>query len=200
MRLSTYITLTEKKDVDNKKRVVFTFGRFNPPTRGHAKLINKVKEVAGTDDHLIFVSQTIDKTPDPTKSKNPLSWAIKIQFLKKLFPDVTFATAQEVKTPFQVLDYLNERGYTDIEFVVGSDRMAEFQRMEKYSDDLFNSFKLHSAGSRDPDSDDVVSAMSATKAREAAAEGDIGKFRAATGWDSDISKDLMAAVRRGMGL
>lgn len=32
--------LTEAKD----KGVVFTFGRFNPPTTGHAKLVDKLKK------------------------------------------------------------------------------------------------------------------------------------------------------------
>ena len=63
-----------------KNRLVFTFGRFNPPTTGHEKLLNKVAEVAGDDDYLIFPSHT------QKKDKNPLDSKTKSDYMKKMFP------------------------------------------------------------------------------------------------------------------
>lgn len=191
--------LTEKKvsDKAERKTVVFAFGRLNPPTRGHEKLINKVISIASEKgaDHYIFASQTNDP------KKNPLPWEEKIEFMQKLFPHANIAAAREVKSPYHALDWFDKKGYTDIIFVVGADRVAEFAKMKTYTVDqgIFNSFAIESAGDRDPDSEGV-SGMSATKAREAAANSNIAKFRVATGWGGEISNDLMIAVRRGMGL
>lgn len=196
-----YIQLTEQ-DKGNKpeKRAVFTFGRFNPPTVGHAKLIDKVMRVAGKDDHFIFSSQTVDKKKDPEKSKNPLDWDTKIAFMKKMFPKANIVKEVEVKSPFHVLEFLEKKGYTDIVIVAGSDRVPEYdQRMRKYADDLFNSFEVVDAGQRDPDADDATGA-SATKAREAAKNKDMGKFRAITGLRGDDAIAMMKAVRDGMGV
>jgi hypothetical protein len=86
----------------------------------------------------------------------------------------------------------------------GSDRVEEYQKMAngtlQYHPDKYNSFEVRSAGMRDPDSEDSVSGMSGTKAREAALTGDTGKFRAATGWSGDYAEYLMQAVRRGLGV
>ena len=104
---------TKKK----KKRVVFTFGRMNPPTKGHIKLIDKTMHEAGKDDHVIFLSQVQDK------KKNPLDWKTKVAFLKRVVPNIQIANAPEAKSPFQAIDWLEKHGYTDVTFVIGSDRM-----------------------------------------------------------------------------
>src|SRR6056300_1733227 len=57
------------------KSVAFTFGRFNPPTIGHEKLINKVKSLP-TNDYKIYLSRSQD-----TK-KNPLSPRDKLNVMK----------------------------------------------------------------------------------------------------------------------
>ena len=61
-----------------RKSVAFTFGRFNPPTIGHEKLINKV--AGASSAFKIFLSRSED-----TK-KNPLSPRQKLSIMKKMFP------------------------------------------------------------------------------------------------------------------
>ena len=191
------------------KLAVFTFGRFNPPTKGHMKLISKVADLAAehNGEAFIFPSQTVDKIMkktgkvNPERSRNPLQWKEKIQFMRDLFPNPqTIIQAPEVRTPHEVLTYLDERKFTDVMFVVGSDRMQEFQaRWLPYAQEAFHTAELVSAGARDADSEGVPG-MSSSKAREAAKTGDEGKFAAATGWSGELARHMMKAVRKGMGL
>lgn len=184
---------------DNNRKSVFTFGRFNPPTKGHLKLMQKVHTFAnkvGADPY-IFTSQSTDGGLPGKKNKgrNPLDWHTKNQFIRKLVPWANIPDAAEIKTPFQIIPYLVEKGYSHVYFVVGSDRVEEFEkRWIPYASESFQEVKIVSAGQRDPDAEGV-SGMSGTKAREAAYSGDIAKFRVATGWDGDISYKLMNAVR-----
>ena len=65
------------------KTVVFTFGRFKPPTTGHEKLILAVAKTAKryrTQDFFIFPSQSVDS------KKNPLDYKQKTSWMKKMFP------------------------------------------------------------------------------------------------------------------
>ena len=204
LTLKSFINLTEKEKPIRKgnKIAVFAFGRFNPPTKGHLKLIDKTIAVAKEKggEHFIFPSQTTDKKKDPKKSKNPLNWDIKVNFMKQVFPKATIMKVPEVKSPHHVIEYLEKHGFTDVYFVVGSDRVKEFEtRWLPYGKEVFNNVGIVSAGTRDPDAEGI-SGMSATKAREAAAEGSIGKFRAATGWDGRVAEKMMRAVREGMGV
>ena len=63
------------------KPVVFAFGRFNPPTTGHAKLVDVLnrlaKKVGG--DAMVFTSHSNDK------KKNPLNHKQKVNYLRKFF-------------------------------------------------------------------------------------------------------------------
>lgn len=204
LTLSSFIKLTERKnDKPTKTKVaVFAFGRFNPPTKGHLKLINKTIAVAKekNGEHFIFPSQTTDKKKDPKKSKNPLNWDIKVNFMKQVFPDATIMKVPEVITPHIASEYLDKHGFTDVYFVVGSDRVKEFEtRWLPYAEKLFKNTGIINAGARDPDSEGVAG-MSASKAREAASTGQIGKFRAATGWTGEIARKMLRAVREGMGI
>ena len=203
LTLKSFIALSEKVDNDAKTKIaVFTFGRFSPPTKGHLKLIDKTidtaKEKGGK--HFIFPSQTVDKKKDPEKSKNPLDWNTKVKFMKEVFPHANIVKNSEIKTPHHVIEYLEGKGFTDVYFVVGSDRVPEFEtRWLPYANEIFRTVGIISAGARDPDAEGV-SGMSATKARDAAKENDVGKFRAATGWTGDVVTTMMRAVRNGMGV
>lgn len=200
----TFLTLMEAKQqqTGEEKRAVFTFGRFNPPTRGHKKLVDAVKQIAAENnaDPYIFTSHSHDP------KKNPLEYDDKIVFMQRLFPEATVINDQqtpgidsEIKNIFQVVGYLNYLGYTDLILVAGSDRVSEYETRFNRSEEYFDSMHVVSAGERDPDAEGA-SAMSGTKAREAAVSGDIGKFRAATGWEGEIATQLLKAVRRGMGV
>jgi hypothetical protein len=120
--------------------------------------------------------------------------------MKQVFPHATIMKVKEAITPHMVNEYLEKHGFTDVYFVVGSDRVKEFKvRWLPYANELFDKTGIISAGTRDPDAEGI-SGMSATKAREAARQNDIGKFRAATGWGGEIARKMMRAVQEGMGV
>jgi len=157
------------------KSVVFSFGRMNPPTIGHSKLIIKVMSVAKKEGAtpIIYPSKTEDQ------KKNPLSFKTKVKVLKDVFGDV-INTDTSIRTPFDVLDSLNNANYEKVVFVVGSDRVNEFKRgMEKYvASDLENikKFSVVSAGDRDPDAEGVAG-MSGSKMRDFVIKNKFSKFK-----------------------
>jgi hypothetical protein len=154
------------------KKVVFTFGRMNPPTIGHEKLANKIKAVAKQEkaDARIYLSHTQNPI------KDPLSYQQKLAFAKKAFGIVKKTNAKQI---FQIVKELYEEGYTDIIMVVGSDRVTEFKTiLQKYNgkgDYDFDSIKVVSAGKRDPDAEGVEG-MSGTKLRGLAKKGQFDDY------------------------
>lgn len=180
----------EDKVAVKDKTAVFAFGRMNPPTRGHARLAQRVVEIAAEleGDDFIFTSQTHDS------DRNPLEWKEKNSFIRELIPTINLVEDETVKSPFHVIEWLKERGYTDVVCVVGSDRINEFEdRWIQYAKEEFKIARVMGTTGRDPDSKGIAG-MSSTKAREAARENDLAKFRIATGWSGEISSDLMRAV------
>ena len=182
------------------KSVAFTFGRFNPPTIGHEKLINKVKSVPA-NDYKIYLS----RSEDP--KKNPLSPRTKLDVMKKIFP--SHARNIEINTTNMILDIctkLYNQGYTDVNMVVGSDRVREFETIIKKYNDVksrhgyynFNNIKVVSAGERDPDAEGATG-MSASKMRAAAAKGDLASFKKGLPRNADAEK-IFKDVRKGMNL
>jgi nicotinic acid mononucleotide adenylyltransferase len=193
---SSYVYLNEAKRSEGAepKKAVFTFGRFNPPTMGHAKLIESVERIAkeSNADPYIFLSQSHDR------EKNPLSYQDKLVFMRKLFGDINLIENTQIKNPFQACGYLGSYlKYTDVIMVAGSDRVDEYKRRFTHPDKYYDGFEVVSAGERDPDSDHVAG-MSGTKARMAASKNDIDMFTISTGWDGDLALELMRAVQRGM--
>lgn len=182
-----------------KKQAVLAFGRLNPPTVGHAKLVDKLTSIDG--DHFLFLSQTQKPKTDP------LDFATKLRFAKQFFPSVNVGH-QSVRTPVQALEMLQSLGYTDVVFIAGSDRVDGFQAMfDKYNGQpdksgkvpfKFDTLKVVSAGERDPDADDV-SGMSASKMRALAAQGELDAFAKGVP-DPKLAKTMFDAVRKGMGV
>ena len=190
---------------DSIKEVVVTFGRFNPPTVGHGKLLKKVSELARGADYKIYASQSNDP------KKNPLKYEDKIKFLRKMFPEHgrNIILDKSVKNMFNVADKAHESGYNKLTIVVGGDRVDEFRNaILKYNGvkgrhgfyDFEFGIEVKSAGQRDPDSDDAVEAMSASKLRAAAADNDLKSFSLGMPKNFRGVADLMNAVRKGMGL
>ena len=175
-----------------RKVAVAAFGRMNPPTIGHDKLVNKITEIDG--DHYLFLSQT-QKPKD-----NPLPFDVKLEFAKKFFPGVNVGHPT-VRTPIQMLQMLEKLGYTDIVYVAGSDRVEQFEKLfndyngKEYN---FNSIQVVSAGERDPDADGAEG-MSASKMRAAAASGDFDSFAQGVPTPA-LAQELYDAVRTGMGI
>ena len=140
-----------------KKHVAFAFGRFNPPTIGHKKLIDTVVDASDGGDFYIFTSQSQD--PD----KNPLDYQTKVNFLKKLFPDIQDKIVYDItiKNVLQAADKLKSNGYTDATFVCGSDRVPEFTKLLNTWNGMdktprFNTLNIVSSGERE-DGAEVVS-------------------------------------------
>lgn len=194
-------------EVVGKKKAVFTFGRMNPPTSGHEKLIKKVLEVAKKNNAKPFVF--VSHTQDP--KKNPLTSKQKVKYLMMGVPESEGCLVYDtsVKTPFDALKYIEKLGYTDVTLVVGSDRVAEMQRVlgsyvnhpDPEKSFQLDSFTTVSAGDRDPDAEGVTG-ISASKMREAAAQNNFSLFK--TGVPSRLSdryaKEMFNAIRTAMNI
>jgi predicted kinase/nicotinamide mononucleotide adenylyltransferase len=185
-----------------EKGAVFTFGRFNPPTTGHEKLVKKLNSQKSFGDVLLFSSHSNDKV------KNPLSHKDKVKYLKAFFGRQVNVVDADVKQIFQILTFLHDKKYTKIRMVVGSDRVKEFENIIKKYNSVkgrhgfynFNEIQIVSAGERDPDADDV-SGMSASKMREFAEKGDFESFKEgvpSTG--RRLADKLYKDIRKGMGI
>ena len=188
------------------KKAVFTFGRFNPPTTGHEKLIKKVSSEASKlgADYFIFASKS------QNAKKNPLDYSTKISFMKSMFPSHSKNIIKNaaVNTAFDAASLLYKMGYKEVSMVVGGDRVSEFDKtLNKYNGvkgrhgfyDFSGGLKVISAGDRDPDAEGV-SGMSASKMRAAAAGNDYSSFK--TGLPSKFrdGEKLFKSVRKGMKL
>ncbi len=187
--------------VRRRKSIAFTFGRFNPPTSGHEKLIKKVASVRA-DTFKIFLSRSNDP------KKNPLSPRTKLTHMKFMFPK--YSRNIEINNTNMILDIasrLYRQGYTEIFMVVGSDRVREFETiLNKYNDVRsrhghynFDNINVLSAGERDPDSEGVAG-MSASKMRDAASKDDLQTFKKGLPTGYRNATDLFKDVRKGMRL
>ena len=189
---------------EETKEVVFTFGRFNPPTNGHEKLISKVASLAKGNNYRIYAS----KSQDP--KKNPLDFNTKIKYMRKMFPKHgrNIMSDKDVRNALDILVKLYDQGFTKVTMVVGSDRVNEFSALtNKYNGvssrhGMYNfqdGVNVVSAGERDPDSDDV-SGMSASKMRDAAASNDYSSFAKGLPSSFKDGKGLFDNLRKAMGI
>ena len=181
-----------------KKHVAFAFGRFNPPTVGHKKLIDTVVDASNGGDFYIFTSQSQD--PD----KNPLDYQTKVNFLKKLFPDIQDKIVYDVsiKNVLQAADKLKASGYTDATFVCGSDRVPEFTKLLNTWNGMdktprFGVLNIISSGERE-DGVEGVGGVSASMAREFVKNNDFESFKGTVPNNPQLAKELFDAVKQGM--
>jgi len=177
------------------KKVVFAWGRFNPPTTGHKVVMDRVAKEAKSRqaDYIVFAS----KSNDP--KKNPLTFRAKIKFLKQSFPKhaKNINASPKLRTVLDVMKFLDKK-YQEVSLVVGADRAQEFKRLLHHYNGReyeFEEIEIISAGERDPDSDDVTG-MSASKMRKFAADGNYKEFK--KGSPMKNPKPLYDAIRRGM--
>ena len=191
--------------IEEDKTIFFTFGRMNPPTSGHEKLMNELSKKSGRNPYRVYLSQSTDN------KKNPLDYNYKVKTVRKFFPKHARSVMldKKIKNVFDAATKLYDEGYKNINMVVGSDRTNEFKKLlEKYNGVKgrhglykFNKINVISAGDRDPDADDV-SGMSASKMRKLAGDGDFTQF--SQGLPRSVSnneaKKVYNEVRRGMGL
>ena len=155
--------------------VVFTFGRMNPPTVGHGKLIDKVLSVAKSSGAkaIIYPSKTEDD------NKNPLPFKMKVKVLKDVYGSI-IDTDKKIVSPFHALEKLDDKKVSNVTFVVGSDRVNEFKKNmgSHIKKNLSNikKFSVVSAGERAPDASGV-SGMSGSKMRSFVQKDQFDKFR-----------------------
>ena len=183
-----------------KGTLTVAFGRFNPPTTGHEKLLDTVATSSDDGDYVIIPSRSQDK------KKNPLDPDMKVSAMQQMFPKHKDKIVNDAgnRTIFDVLKKAHIDGYTNVRIVGGSDRVAEFEKLTgTYNGKLYNfdNIEVRSAGDRDADSDDV-SGMSASKQRKAAAENDFEGFLRGvpTSMNKKMAKDLFNNVRKGMNI
>ena len=186
----------EGEEKEDKGTATVAFGRFNPPTVGHEKLMNAAKAASKGGDYQIYPSRTqYDK-------KNPLGPDDKIAFMRQLYPKhgERIVNDGEMKTIFNVLKKANEDGYSSINIVVGAARQAEFEKLAlQYNGELydFEDINVVSAGDRDPDAEGVEG-MSASKLRKAAAEDDFKTWLSGmpSKVDEKLAKSIFNSVKR----
>ena len=191
--------------VEEEKVVYFTFGRMNPPTIGHEKVLNKLSSASKSNPYRVYLSQSQDA------KKNPLSYNSKVKHSRKMFPKHarSIMLDKKLKNVFDIATKLYDEGFKKIVMVAGSDRVNEFDiLLNKYNGKKgkhgfynFQNVDVVSAGERDPDADGA-SGMSATKMRKAASDNDFPMF--AQGLPKAIknndAKSIYNDVRKGMGL
>ena len=193
--------------MEAKDTIVFAFGRFNPPTTGHEKLIQKTAQVAGSNPYRIYPSFTTNP------KKDPLPHALKVAYMRKMFSKYkrNIIADKDAKTAIMIAEKLFKEGFKNLIMVAGSDRVKEFSTLlNRYNDApdkkgnqlfKFDSVEVISAGERDPDAEGVEG-MSASKMRAAATNGDYDSFSMgipATLSDAD-KKKLYRDVRKYMGI
>lgn len=191
--------------VEEQREVFFTFGRMNPPTIGHGKLLSVLSTKAGKNPYRAYLSVSSDA------KKNPLAYEDKIKHVRKMFPKHgrNIVLDKNIRTVFDAAVTLFDQGFNKVTMVVGSDRVTEFKTLlEKYNGEKarhgfynFEKISVVSAGERDPDAEGIEG-MSASKQRENAKNNDFTTF--SQGVPSTMSardaKRLFNDVRAGMGL
>jgi hypothetical protein len=187
-----------EKKVEDRGTLTIAFGRFNPPTIGHEKLLDRVASIAGKGEYKIYPSRSNDP------KKNPLDPDTKISVMRQMYPKHGERIVNDAnsKTIFDVLKQAHADGYSGINIVVGSDRQSEFEKLaSKYNGDLYDFSELNviSAGERDPDAEGVEG-MSASKLRKAAMEGDFETFKSGVpkSFDDKSAKQLFNTLRKSM--
>lgn len=186
--------------LEKKKTCVFTFGRYQPPTKGHLRVWEKVADTEG-DAHYIYTSHTKDK------KRNPLDYNTKIGLIKSALKEHNINAEvidSEAKTIIDVVVDIASKGYNSLIFVGGSDRLDDMVSLiRKYNDKPnaegnsyhFDSIEGVSAGERDPDSDNVEG-VSGTKLRQMAIDGDFEGFKNNLAFsDESTIKEVMELIK-----
>lgn len=197
------LSSTEEPPQVEKTKGILTiaFGRFNPPTIGHEKLLSTVAKSSDNGDYIIVPSRSFDN------DKNPLDPDTKISIMRKMFPDHGEKIVNDPvnRTIFDVLKKAHMDGYSGIRIVGGSDRISEFEKLaNNYNGKLysFDNLEVVSSGERDPDSDDEIKSMSASKLRKAAFEGDFNTFKKGvpSTLNTKQTRELYNTIRSNMGV
>ena len=191
--------------VEEEKTLYVVWGRMIPPTIGHEKLLDALKDKAGTNPYRIYLTQTQDN------KKNPIPFVQKVKFARKGFPQYArqIMLDRKLKSMFDMATAVYDEGFKKLVVVAGSDRVREFDvTLNKYNGKKgrhgfynFQNISVVSAGQRDEESEGV-DGVSGTKLRKMATDGDFGKFaqKMPKRLSNADSKAVFNAVRKGLGL
>jgi len=186
------------------KEVTIAWGRFNPPTIGHEKLMEATAKVARGGSYRIYASQSTDG------KKNPLDYTTKVKYMRKMFPRHarSIILDKNINTLFDIMTKLYDEGFTKVNLIAGSDRVPEYEALvNKYNGvkgrhgfyNFEGGVNVISAGERDPDAEGATG-MSASKLRQAAVDNDFQMFVKGLPSGFKEAKDLFNDIRKGMGL
>ena len=182
------------------KTAAVAFGRMNPPTIGHQKVVDAILKQKA-DAHFLFVSQTHKPTgKNKTRLENPLPFDVKLGFIQQAFPNIDIGDTS-VGTAIGILQNLEKQGFENVIFVCGSDRVPAFTELFNKQNGIdynLKSIKIESSGARDPDAEGAEG-MSASKMRAAAIANDFESFK--TGLPAGLQSDadeVFSAVRQGL--
>ena len=182
------------------KTAAVAFGRMNPPTIGHQKVVDAILKQKA-DAHFLFVSQTHKPTgKNKTRLENPLPFDVKLGFIEQAFPNIDIGDTS-VGTAIGILQSLEKQGFENVIFVCGSDRVPAFTELFNKQNGIdynLKSIKIESSGARDPDAEGAEG-MSASKMRAAAIVNDFDAFK--TGLPAGLQSDadeVFSAVRQGL--
>ena len=183
-----------------KGTLTLAFGRFNPPTVGHQKLMDKVASSSDDNDYMIIPSRSEDK------KKNPLGVDRKAAMMRQLYPDHAEKIVNDAanRTIFDVMRKAHNDGYANVRVVGGGDRVKEYEKLiNKYNGSTyqFDNIEVVNAGDRDADSDDT-DGMSASKMRKAAKDNDFRGFMKGMpkGMDPEILMGIFTELQDAMGV
>jgi len=189
---------------EGTKDVTIAWGRFNPPTIGHEKLLASVAKTARGSTYRIYASQSNDP------KKNPLTYKDKIKYMRKMFPKHSrnVMIDKKIKTIMDLMSTLYNQGFNKVTIVAGSDRVTEYETLaNKYNKvkgrhgfyNFDGGINVVSAGVRDPDAEGATG-MSASKMRAAAADNDFQTFSKGLPSGFKEGQKLFNDVRKGMNL
>lgn len=174
--------------------VTVAFGKFNPPTKGHQNLFKALEQASSGGNYYIFPSRSQDK------KRNPLDPELKINYMKEMFPQYEDRIIDDdsFKTIFDVLQFLNQEGYTSINIVCGAERVAEIDSLTAKANGQnyqYQSINVVSAGSKDSESESSI-------AREAAAKSDYESFRKVmpTKVDEGVIESLFLDLQKSLSV
>ena len=161
--------------------LVTTFGRYNPPHLGHGRTLDYASKLGDSIGDNMSADQTFYASRSQDPKKNPLPFELKVDFLRKMFPNHKdkWDDNPDTKTIMDAAVGAHQKGYKNFHFVGGQDRRQGMEDLlRKYNGQLYNFKNIysHSAGDRDEQSEDPIAKLSASSQRRAAMNNDFDKF------------------------
>jgi hypothetical protein len=183
--LSAFLTEAEEKRQEEHKRIgddiVATFGRYNPPHKGHLRTLDFADKLANDVGDKNPADQQFYASRSNDPKKNPLQYDYKVNTLQKMFPKHAqkWDRDENVRTILDAAKKAHGRGYKNFHFVGGQDRRQGMEDLlRRYNGNLyqFDNIYSHSAGDRDEKSDDPIARLSASGQRKFAQNDDFDGF------------------------